>query len=122
MPRCALPVSLAQASDRNMLSLHVCVCLQSRATAIDALQRALRDVPDKRQLLGGLQPFVEFLLTLVADPNFKIAISSMQILGDLVARVGQEIEPHLRQALACHLCVPLPRVGCLPGVHHAAGG
>lgn len=94
--RCAGLVTPFATRLKHAAGLSLAVCLQSRATAIDALQRALRDVPDKRQLLEGLQPFVEFLLTLVADPNFKIAISSMQILGDLVARVGQEIEPHLR--------------------------
>ncbi len=37
-------------------------------------------------------------MTLVADPNFKIAISSMQILGDLINRAGPAIEPHIRCA------------------------
>ncbi|KAL6762580.1 hypothetical protein V8C86DRAFT_609916 [Haematococcus lacustris] len=69
---------------------------KSRATAIDNLQKALHDVSDKQQLLPGLGRFVAFLVTLVADPNFKIAISSMQILGDLVAKVGREIESHLK--------------------------
>ncbi len=54
----------------------MCLLSQSRANAIDSLQKALRDVPDKSQLLPGLQRFVSFLVTLVADPNFKIAISS----------------------------------------------
>lgn len=70
--------------------------MQSRATAIDSLHKALRDVLEKSQLLAGLPKFVGFLMQLVADPNFKIAISSMQILGDLVAKVGRDVEPHLK--------------------------
>ncbi|KAF5833410.1 armadillo-type protein [Dunaliella salina] len=72
---------------------------KSRASAIDNLHKALHDVGDKTQLLPGLPRFVAFLVTLVADPNFKIAISSMQILCDLVAIVGPDIEPHLRSII-----------------------
>jgi hypothetical protein len=71
-------------------------CAQSRATAIDALQRCLNDVDSKAQLLSGLSNFLSFLMQLVADPNFKIAISSMDILGQLVMKVGAEISSHLR--------------------------
>lgn len=70
--------------------------LQSRANAIDNLHKALKDVGDKSQLLPSLPKFVAFLMQLVADPNFKIAISSMQILSDLVGIAGPDIEPHLR--------------------------
>lgn len=52
---------------------------QSRATAIDSLQKALKDVTDKSKLSKQLPEFVQFMLTLVADPNFKIAISSLQV-------------------------------------------
>eukprot|EP00983_Pelagomonas_calceolata_P129186 1161585-Pelagomonas_calceolata.AAC.27 len=76
--------------------------LQSRASAIDNLHKALHDVGDKSQLLPGLPRFVAFLVTLVADPNFKIAISSMQILSDLVGIAGPDIEPHLRYSERCH--------------------
>ncbi len=49
-------------------------------------------------LLHGLGDFVKFLVGLIADPNFKIAISSMSILGDLAGKVGNELEAHLRCA------------------------
>ncbi|MEW5315874.1 MAG: hypothetical protein WDW38_007274 [Sanguina aurantia] len=81
---------------------HVVVDLQdignwkSRAAAIDTLQRTLQDVLDKSQILAGLPLFTAFLVTLVADPNFKIALSSMQIMDLLACKVGSDIEPQLR--------------------------
>eukprot|EP00195_Chlamydomonas_chlamydogama_P001663 CAMPEP_0202916712 /NCGR_PEP_ID=MMETSP1392-20130828/69262_1 /ASSEMBLY_ACC=CAM_ASM_000868 /TAXON_ID=225041 /ORGANISM="Chlamydomonas chlamydogama, Strain SAG 11-48b" /LENGTH=1484 /DNA_ID=CAMNT_0049609237 /DNA_START=160 /DNA_END=4614 /DNA_ORIENTATION=+ len=72
---------------------------KSRATAIDNLQKALRDADDKASVVVGLPKFVGFLMTLVADPNFKIAISSLQILGDLINKVGSDIEPHVRSII-----------------------
>lgn len=39
---------------------------QSRANAIDQLQRALRDVGDRSQILPGLPRFVSFLVQLVS--------------------------------------------------------
>ncbi|GAX73544.1 hypothetical protein CEUSTIGMA_g995.t1 [Chlamydomonas eustigma] len=69
---------------------------KSRATAIDRLHAALRDVEDKSELLSELPQFVKFLMTLVADPNFKIAVSSLLILGDLISKVGRDIGPHMK--------------------------
>lgn len=57
---------------------------------------------DKSQILAGLPQFTAFLVTLVADPNFKIALSSMQIMDLLACKTGSDIEPQLRCALAPH--------------------
>ncbi|KXZ45846.1 hypothetical protein GPECTOR_50g640 [Gonium pectorale] len=69
---------------------------KSRATAIDVLHKCLKDVAKPALLVPSLGDFVKFLVGLIADPNFKIAISSMSILGDLAAKVGNELEPHLK--------------------------
>ncbi|KAG2502218.1 hypothetical protein HYH03_000704 [Edaphochlamys debaryana] len=72
---------------------------KSRANAIDSLQKCLKDVAKPATLASSLSDFVRFLVGLVADPNFKIAISSMAILGDLAAKVGGDLEPHLREVV-----------------------
>ena len=69
--------------------------LQVRALAIDALQAAVGSVSDKLQLLPTLSKFIQFLMLLLADPNFKISLSTMQILGDLITKVGYDIKPYL---------------------------
>lgn len=68
---------------------------KSRAVAIDALQKALQNVPCRGALLQGLGPLVNFLLLLACDHNFKIAVSSLQIIGELVGRVGSCMAPYL---------------------------
>jgi hypothetical protein len=72
--------------------------LQSRANGIDRLHKALLDVRSGTVLLPELPQFVAFLRSLVQDPNFKIALSSLNILGELVSKVGLDIEPHVRCA------------------------
>ncbi|KAG1676614.1 hypothetical protein FOA52_008743 [Chlamydomonas sp. UWO 241] len=69
---------------------------RSRADGIDRLHKALLDVRSPAVLLPQLPQFVVFLGSLVQDPNFKIALSSLQILGELVTKVGLSIEPHVR--------------------------
>ncbi|KAK9817952.1 hypothetical protein WJX72_004805 [[Myrmecia] bisecta] len=66
-----------------------------RAVAIDMLHQAVRSVDDTLVLLPTLSKFVQFLMMLLTDPNFKISLSTMQILGDLVAKVGFNIKPYL---------------------------
>ena len=77
---------------------------KSRATAIDSLHQALKDADDKTAVVSNLQQFVSFLMQLVADPNFKIAISSLQIVGELINKVGRDIGPHLRY----HAIIQIP--------------
>lgn len=69
---------------------------KSRATAIDSLHKALKNVGSKALLLPYLPELVKFLVGLVADPNFKISISAMAIVGDLAAKAGKDLEPQLR--------------------------
>ncbi|GLC41052.1 hypothetical protein PLESTB_000948600 [Pleodorina starrii] len=69
---------------------------KSRATAIDVLHKCLHGVASPATLVPALPDFVTFLMGLVGDPNFKISVSAMSILGDLAAKVGNELGPHLR--------------------------
>ncbi|CAD7701291.1 unnamed protein product [Ostreobium quekettii] len=66
-----------------------------RACAIDALHRTLLNAKGKGDVARNLPELLDFLMALVGDPNFKISLSSMQIIGDLVAKVGRELSPFL---------------------------
>ena len=70
---------------------------RARAAAVEALHAAVLDRGvDAGAVLPSLSAFLAFLLRLVADPNFKIAISAMTILEDLVAaKLGAGVEPYL---------------------------
>lgn len=72
---------------------------RARAAAIELLHAAVLDVPSlpggAAAVLPTLSAFLAFLLRLVADANFKIAISAMTILEDLVGQLGADLEPYL---------------------------
>lgn len=50
--------------------------MQSRAAAIDTLAKRIREVQPSELLNPALPRLVQFLCSLVTDPNFKISISS----------------------------------------------
>lgn len=66
-----------------------------RAGAIELLHATVLDVADSATILPTLSSFLAFLLRLVADANFKIAISAMTILEDVVSRLGANCQPYL---------------------------
>ena len=69
---------------------------QKRAIAMERLSRALADIPDRSELLPVLQPLSSFLLSLLADHNFKVAVGGMAALGDVAEEVGRPMQSQLR--------------------------
>ena len=69
--------------------------MQARSSAVDKLYSALQKVQDKDVLLPTLSKLLRFLATLGEDANFKISLSTMQILADLTLKLGQDIRPYL---------------------------
>ncbi len=76
--------------------------LQNRLHAIEQVQQGLTSLPDKSQLLEQLPDFVDFLVQLLQDHNFKVAIAGLNILADLAANLGTQLQPHFR--CACQRC------------------
>lgn len=68
---------------------------KARASAVEVLHEAVLGVKDKLILLPTLFKFFKFLTTLVADPNFKISLSTMRILQDLLNKLGTDVQPYL---------------------------
>lgn len=74
---------------------------RARAGAIELLHTAVLDAArDPAAVLPTLAAFLDFLMRLVLDANFKIAISAMTILEDLVGLLGADAQPHLRTLTA----------------------
>ena len=62
-----------------------------RADAIESLHRLVLNLPDGgRAALPSLHAFVGFLNRLLADPNFKISLTTLQIWTALLEKVGAE--------------------------------
>ncbi|KAJ3292992.1 hypothetical protein HK104_004837 [Borealophlyctis nickersoniae] len=72
---------------------------KTRALAIDNLHRCVTNISDVTILLPYLQSFLEFLSDLLQDHNFKIALTTLHILGETVAKVGPGVIPHLHTIL-----------------------
>jgi len=68
---------------------------QTRAVAVDGLHKALRGASDRARVLAGVPSFVPFIIGLVDDRNFKVAISAMQILSDLISITGRDIQSQI---------------------------
>jgi len=69
--------------------------LQARSAAVDKLYSALQRVQDKDVLLPTLSKLLRFLSILGEDANFKISLSTMQILADLALKLRADIRPYL---------------------------
>ena len=67
----------------------------SRMSAIEEIHSLLAEVTDLQYLVSHVGSLVRFLSSLMEDSNFKILLTTLQILGDLVKKVPQQIQPHL---------------------------
>ncbi|KAJ3343634.1 calcium channel protein [Gonapodya sp. JEL0774] len=72
-----------------------------RATAVDALHRFATNIPDACVLMPHLLDFLKFSQTLLQDPNFKIALTALHVLRDLLPRLPPEdLTQHLHHVIA----------------------
>lgn len=68
-----------------------------RADAIESLRSLVAGMPDPRAMVASLGSFTQFLMGLLEDPNFKISLTAMQILGDLVRKARRKLcRVHMR--------------------------
>mmetsp|Transcript_2156 Transcript_2156/g.4433 ORF Transcript_2156/g.4433 Transcript_2156/m.4433 type:complete len:1381 (-) Transcript_2156:85-4227(-) len=66
-----------------------------RASAVERLQTYVRSLSDGTCIGDQLGEFLDFLLDLLNDPNFKIELTTLQTLGILLSIVGYDVVPHL---------------------------
>lgn len=73
-----------------------------RADAIEALKSLVSSAIGPHSSVSAsfltgsnLSGLTDFLLRLLEDPNFKISLTSMQILADVVKRVGGQFGPQV---------------------------
>lgn len=71
------------------------MCNQVRSTAIEKLLVVIKQVEDGRPLVPHLKGLLRLVGPLLDDPNFKIALTSIQITGELVDRVGDAMAGHV---------------------------
>ena len=64
-----------------------------RADAIENLQGAVACLYDVTPVMPHLADFVAFLRGLLADNNFKISLTTLQVFSDLVEKIGVALTP-----------------------------
>ena len=73
---------------------------KTRAHGIEELKLLIEGMRDVSILQSNLGEFLEMLTRFVEDPNFKVMLTSLYILRDVVDKVGGNIRPHNELILA----------------------
>lgn len=71
-----------------------------RAHGIEDLKLLIEGIRDNSVLLSNLGDFLEMLTKFVEDANFKVMLTSLYILRDVIEKVGENIRPHNELILA----------------------
>lgn len=84
-------------------TLHLWLCdsvlisaVQTRSAALQQVQQGLTSLADKSLLLQQLPEFINFLMQLLQDHNFKIATAGLEMLAGLASSLSTLLQPHLR--------------------------
>ena len=72
---------------------------KSRAHGIEELKVLVESIHDSSVLLSNLGDFLEMLSRFVEDANFKVLLTSLYILRDVVEKVGENMRPHMELIL-----------------------
>jgi hypothetical protein len=93
-----LSFTFFQSSALSESTVSSCVGLffQTRSAALQQVQQGLASLADKSLLLQQLPEFMEFLVQLLQDHNFKMATAGLEMLAGLASSFGTLLQPHLR--------------------------
>ncbi|XP_019850510.1 PREDICTED: crescerin-1-like [Amphimedon queenslandica] len=77
--------------------------VETRKAAINSIHGTLRDTKDKAILVESLQEIVSLVTPSLNDGNFKIVLTTLQLVDDLVSKTGSAILPFLPMLLSHYL-------------------
>lgn len=72
---------------------------KQRAGAIEELEETINNLKSSNQLKPYISPFIQYLVTLLNDPNYKVAITTLQILNKLLKTYLELIKPETVDAV-----------------------
>ena len=73
---------------------------KTRANGMEDLKLLIEGMRDNSTLQSNLGDFLDMLIRFVEDPNFKVMLTSLYVLRDVVEKVGGNIRPHNELILA----------------------
>ena len=62
----------------------------------EELNHAVKSLKDLSPLLPQLRLFLQFLDSVLEEPNFKMNLLILELYGVLIDRLRQKVKPHLR--------------------------
>lgn len=77
--------------------------VETRKAAISSIHGTLRETKDKAILVESLQEIVSLVTPSLNDGNFKIVLTTLQLVDDLVSKTGSAILPFLPMLLSHYL-------------------
>lgn len=69
--------------------------MESRIAAVDVIKTAIERCEDTRLLQQHLPEVVNLITRPINDPNFRIVLTGLNLLNDLVSKVGDLLGPYL---------------------------
>jgi hypothetical protein len=63
---------------------------------VDALHASFVQLGNKAAVLPQLPALLDFVLQLLGDHNFRVALSGLQLLQEVGASLPDSLTPHLR--------------------------
>lgn len=77
--------------------------VETRKAAINTIHKALQETKDKAVLVESLQEIVSLVTPSLNDSHFKIVLTSLKVVDDLVSKTGSAILPFLPIFLSRYL-------------------
>eukprot|EP01135_Chromosphaera_perkinsii_P001920 Nk52_evm69s212 gene=Nk52_evmTU69s212 len=68
---------------------------KARSLAVEKLQKIVNKLEDVRNVKKYVKGLLDLLGALLDDANFKIILTALQVIGDLVSKIGITVKPHL---------------------------
>ena len=77
--------------------------LEKRQAAVNLIQHTIQSCRKKRLLQESLPQLVDLVTTPLNDTNFKIVLTGLQLMGDLIEQVGNLLAPYLTPLISSYL-------------------
>lgn len=77
--------------------------VEIRRAAISTIQKTINETDDKDLLQGGLNQILTVVVQALSDSNFKVVLTALELVDDLISKVGPSLLPYLPLLLSNYL-------------------
>ena len=77
--------------------------MESKIAAVAVIKKALEQCEDPSLLQQNLHEVVSLVTRPLSDPNFRIVLTGLDLLNDLISKVGKLLGPYLKELISSYL-------------------